>query len=238
MNLLLVWSDVIRLGGGGREGGAAIGRDSRKTVSSSSGKGCILLSPRPSGPSLVLLLMEKSLESLEPPAASESMEELPSTAKVLLPSSSQGGRIGEVSFSMLTLLLAVAHGLPSLSRSPSVRVLKKLKRPPSSLIYLASGRLPHAPAILQLAQMTSSQMPSAGLKCLQLVSDAFSWSQMPSAGLLELSKILNFPCHPITRGGSLGTKSLQFISLFLVVNCGRKPIVANHLTSLWLFSAQ
>jgi len=134
MNLLLVWSDVIRFGGGGREGGAAIGRDSRKTVSSSSGKGCILLSPRPSGPSLVLLLMEKSLESLEPPAASESMEELPSTAKVLLPSSSQGGRIGEVSFSMLTLLLAVAHGLPSLSRSPSVRVLKKLKRPPSSLL--------------------------------------------------------------------------------------------------------
>ena len=40
--------------------------------------------------------MEKSLESLEPPAASESMEELPSPAKVLLPSSSQGGRIGEV----------------------------------------------------------------------------------------------------------------------------------------------
>ena len=30
-HLLLVWSDVIRLGGGGREGGAAIGRDSRKT---------------------------------------------------------------------------------------------------------------------------------------------------------------------------------------------------------------
>jgi len=228
MNLLLVWSDVIRLGGGGREGGAAIGRDSRKTVSSSSGKGCILLSPRPSGPSLVLLLMEKSLESLEPPAASESMEELPSTAKVLLPSSSQGGRIGEVSFSMLTLLLAVAHGLPSLSRSPSVRVLKKLKRPPSSLIYLASGRLPHAPAILQPAQMTSSQLPSAGLRCLQLAC---------KSGMRELLKILNFPCHPITRGGSIKTKMLQFISLFLVVNCGREPIVANHLTSLWLPSA-
>ena len=42
--------------------------------------------------------MEKSLESLDPPAASESppMEEIPSPAKVLLPSSSQGGRIGEV----------------------------------------------------------------------------------------------------------------------------------------------
>ena len=46
--------------------------------------------------SIHLLLMEKSLESLDPPAASESMEELPSPTKVLLPSSSQGGRIGEV----------------------------------------------------------------------------------------------------------------------------------------------
>ena len=30
-HLLLVWSDVIRFGAGGREGGAAIGPDSRKT---------------------------------------------------------------------------------------------------------------------------------------------------------------------------------------------------------------
>ena len=95
-------------------------------------------------------------------------------------------------------------------------------------IYLASGRLPHAPAILQPAQMTSSQLPSAGLRCLQLAC---------KSGMRELLKILNFPCHPITRGGSLGTKMLQFISLLLVVNCGREPIVANHLTSLWLPSA-
>ena len=116
------------------------------TVSSSSGRGCILLSPRPSGPSLVLqipqstlilifmtlphspstlsrslpsskcyrkcfrkycpikvlsihlLLMEKSLESLDPPASDSDppMEELPSPASVRLPSSSQEGRMGEV----------------------------------------------------------------------------------------------------------------------------------------------
>ena len=44
-----------------------------------------------------LLLMENSLESLDPPASeSAPMEELPSPARVRLPSSSQEGRIGEV----------------------------------------------------------------------------------------------------------------------------------------------
>ena len=33
-HLLLVWSDVIRFGAGGREGGAAIGPDSRRTCTS------------------------------------------------------------------------------------------------------------------------------------------------------------------------------------------------------------
>ena len=38
------------------------------------------------------------------------------------------------SFSMLTLLLTVAHGRPSRSRSPRVRVRRKLSRPLSSLL--------------------------------------------------------------------------------------------------------
>ena len=139
MNLLFVWSGDISIGGGGRAGGAAIGPDWQSTASSSSAKGCIECSWGPfSGPPWESIDLRREKRR-------ESRDWLPSSypgdgpgPSVLTGDSEVEGclvslsRMGVSSFSDDFLLLA--HVRVSLSLSPRVLDLRKLRRPLSSLL--------------------------------------------------------------------------------------------------------
>ena len=132
MNLLFVWSGVINTGGGGKAGGAAMGPDWQRTASSSSAKGCMECSWGP--------LSRPPWDSVDLPREKrrESRDWLPTSYPDIVDKSvefgSSGGlslsRMGVSSFSDDRRLLA--HVLVSLSLSPRVLDLRKLRRPLSS----------------------------------------------------------------------------------------------------------
>ena len=200
MKRRLVWSGLIRLGGGGREGGADMGPSPSITASSSSARGCIrllsgcVLSLTPGGSAD--RRKEKILDSRDPgevmswrrdwlpPNISRPDIESPETvslsrgwSSIEAGSEADNEGVGVNSFSVV-LLRCLAHVVLSLILSPRVRDLRS-GRPLSSLLKIFSKII------------LSTIFRQACKKIFQLMHerDSFKFEQ-PIGNRLALSYIL------------------------------------------------